>query len=140
MRNLTSPQIVIIICSYLIDIYFHFEADKANISRLIASLQIKTQLDVPVFLQHNRLTQDDFGLLPKQGAFVCRIKKLPLPPANYQLTYSLLSDGIYLDALSNAIELSVVDGDFYGSGEVPPISHGVCLVDGKWRIESLVVV
>ncbi|MGG6239023.1 ABC transporter ATP-binding protein [Nodosilinea sp. AN01ver1] len=122
-----------------IDLYFYFEASKENISRVIASLLVKTPLDVPVFLQHNRLTQNDFGPLPKQGAFVCRITKLPLPSADYQLTYSLLKDGTYLDALNNAISLSVVDGDFYGSGEVPPISAGVCLVDGKWHIESLVI-
>lgn len=123
-----------------VDIFFYFESFQINISRVIVSLLIKTQLDVPVFLQHNRLTQDDFGILPKQGAFVCRIKKLPLPPANYQLTYSLLRDGVYLDGINNATDISVVHGDFHGSGEVPSISHGICLVEGKWRVESLIAV
>ena len=30
--------------------------------------------------------------------------------------------------------LGVVEGDFFGSGEVPPISHGVCLAEGRWRL------
>jgi lipopolysaccharide transport system ATP-binding protein len=120
-----------------VDFYFYFETDRNNISRAIVSLQISTQLDIPVFLQHNRLTQDDFGCLPSQGVFIYRVERLPLPPANYLLNYSVYQDNTCLDTINNAMELSVVDGDFYGSGEVPPISHGVCLVDGKWRIESL---
>ncbi|MCG8367190.1 MAG: ABC transporter ATP-binding protein [Pseudanabaenales cyanobacterium] len=122
-----------------IDIYLNFEVQdhhKSFTSRIIASLAVKTPLEVPVFLQHNRLTQDEFGSLPQSGAFVCRIYRLPLPPSNYQVTYSLILDGKYLDAMSNAVELSVIDGDFYGSGEVPPVSHGVCLVDAQWRLES----
>jgi lipopolysaccharide transport system ATP-binding protein len=30
--------------------------------------------------------------------------------------------------------LIVIEGDFYGSGEVPPITHGCCLVDAQWRL------
>ena len=117
-------------------IYLYFETQlSVSYSKVIASLAVKTQLEVPVFLQHNRLTQDDFGLLPQKGAFVCRINRLPLPPSTYQVSYSLIRDNMYLDAINNAIQLTVTDGDFYGSGEVPPVSHGVCLVEAKWQIE-----
>jgi lipopolysaccharide transport system ATP-binding protein len=44
--------------------------------------------------------------------------------------------GEYLDAMDDAYELSVTDGDFFGSGEVPPASHGCCLVDARWRLEA----
>jgi len=30
--------------------------------------------------------------------------------------------------------MTVIEGDFFGSGEVPPISHGVCLAEGRWRL------
>jgi lipopolysaccharide transport system ATP-binding protein len=126
-----------VISGQIIDIYMYFEAQiDANLSRVIASLGVRTQSDIPVFLQHNRLTQDEFGKIPQSGAFVCRINNLPLPAATYNLDYSLMVDGAYLDAMGQALDLAVVDGDFYGSGEVPPASHGVCLVDAKWRIES----
>jgi hypothetical protein len=29
-----------------------------------------------------------------------------------------------------------VGGDFFGSGEVPPATHGCCLVDASWRLEE----
>ena len=66
------------------------------------------------------------------GAFVLEVDNLTLVPALYNLTYSLLNDGVYLDGINNVLQLQVIDGDYYGSGEVPPSSHAVCLIDGKW--------
>ena len=87
-----------------------------------------------MFLQHNKLTRDVWDALPENGAFVCRIRRLPLPPASYRLGYSVMRDDEYLDRIDDASELNVIEGDFYGSGEVPPISHGTCLVDADWRL------
>ncbi|MEP6903042.1 MAG: ABC transporter ATP-binding protein, partial [Actinomycetota bacterium] len=123
-----------------IDIYFYFETSPDfKPSNVTAGFMVRTYLDVPVFLQHNRLTGDNWDDLPRRGAFVCRIKRLPLPPANYRLGFSVMGGGgeeyeEYLDRIDDASELIVVEGDFYGSGEVPPITHGCCLVDGKWRL------
>ncbi len=120
-----------------VDIYLHYEsAPEFRPSKVLAGICVKTQFDVPVFLQHNRLTRDEWGALPPRGAFVCRIPRLPLPPDAYRITYSLISDGEYLDAMDDAFELTVTDGDFFGSGEVPPATHGCCLVDASWRLET----
>jgi len=118
-----------------IDIYFHFEkAENYQKANVIIGFMVRTYLDVPVFLQHNRLTGDNWNSLPATGAFVCRIRKLPLPPASYRFGFSLMRDDDYLDRIDDASELIVIEGDFYKSGEVPPISHGCCLVDAKWRL------
>ncbi|WP_200889009.1 hypothetical protein [Aphanizomenon flos-aquae] len=45
-------------------------------------------------------------------------------------------DSRYFDSIADAIDVTVVDGDFYGSGEVPPISHGVCLINAMWDSEN----
>jgi lipopolysaccharide transport system ATP-binding protein len=120
-----------------INICLNFEKrSQAEINRVIASIMIKTQLDVPVFLQHNRLTQSEFGNLPKQGSIVCNIPKLPLPPTSYKITYSLIRDGQYLDGLQDAFDFLVIAGNFYGSGEVTPSSHSTCLVDGTWNLQA----
>jgi lipopolysaccharide transport system ATP-binding protein len=120
-----------------VDIYFHFKTSTGfKASNVTAGFMVRTHLDVPVFLQHNRLTGDIWTDLPPLGAFVCRIKKLPLPPANYRLGFSVMQGEEYLDRIDDAIELIVIDGDFYGSGEVPPASHGCSLVDAAWRISD----
>ena len=118
-----------------IDIYFYFEkSPEFQKSNVVIGFMVRTFLDIPVFLQHNKLTRDDWDALPENGAFVCRIRRLPLPPAGYRLGYSIMRDDEYLDRIDDASELNVIEGDFYGSGEVPPISHGTCLVDAEWRL------
>lgn len=118
-----------------IDIYFYFEtASGFRASNVTMGFMVRTHLDVPVFLQHNRLTGDNWTELPARGAFVCRIRKLPLPPANYRFGFSVMRGDEELDRIDDASELTVIEGDFYGSGEVPPVTHGCCLVDAEWRL------
>ena len=122
-------------CGQDVDVYLYFEARAGfRNPRTTAGMVFKTQLGMPVFQHHNRLTRDEFGELPRLGAFVCRLQRLPLPASTYRIAYSIRADNEYLDAISDAAELTVVEGDFFGSGEVPPISHGVCLVEGQWRL------
>jgi lipopolysaccharide transport system ATP-binding protein len=117
------------------EIHFHFEKlQNYRRSNVIIGFMVRTYLDAPVFLQHNRLTGDHWDALPANGVFVCRIRRLPLPPATYLLGYSVMCDNEYLDRIDDAIELTVIEGDFYGSGEVPPLTHGCCLVDAEWRL------
>jgi len=134
-KDLHGNVLDAVACGQSVEIYLYFEAAHSFSSPQVnAGMLFKTQLDVPVFLHHNRLTRDEFGELPGAGAFVCRLERLPLPPSTYRITYSIMAGGEYLDSISDAAELTVVDGDFFGSGEVPPISHGVCLVEGRWAL------
>ncbi len=122
-------------CGQDVDVYFHFQTS-ANFTpgEVVMGFMVRTFLDAPVFLQHNKLTGDDFKTLPQTGAFVCRIRKLPLPPSTYRLGLSVMRGGDCFDRIDDAAELNVAAGDFYGSGEVPPISHGCALVDAEWRV------
>jgi lipopolysaccharide transport system ATP-binding protein len=106
-------------------------------SNVIASVQVRTKYDMPVFLQHNRMTGDALRKIPERGEFVCHIARLPLAPSSYRIDCSLMDGGEFLDNLSDVANLTVVDGDFYGSGEVPPDTHGCCLVDARWTVEEL---
>jgi lipopolysaccharide transport system ATP-binding protein len=128
-------------CGQTINIYFYFENySTVRLKNILAGLVVKTQLDTAIFLQHNRLTQKDFGVLPKKGAFICKIKRLPLPPSTYKITYSVIQiqglDAVYFDYMEDAENLTVIEGDFYGGGEVPSIANGVCLVEANWELES----
>jgi lipopolysaccharide transport system ATP-binding protein len=80
------------------------------------------------------MTGEPFEELPQRGAFVCRISDLPLVPSVYKLDYSVIRNGDYIDELTSAANFEVTSGNFYGTGEVPPASHGLCLVKGHWRI------
>jgi lipopolysaccharide transport system ATP-binding protein len=137
-RDVEGHIIDSVVCGQDFDIVFHFETSSGfRSNRVIASVSVKTQWGVPVFLHHNRMTGTEFGELPSHGAFVCRIHKCPMTPSTYRIGYSVMINGLdYLDIIEDAAELSVIAGDFFGSSEVPPSSHGFCLVEGHWSLES----
>ena len=120
-----------------IEIHFHFETTpnyrRSNISM---NFMVRTYLDMPVFLQHNRMTGDNWEELPRRGVFICRIRKLPLPPANYRWGYNVMRGEEYLDRIDDLTEISVTEGDFYGTGVLPEASHGCVLVDAKWYLSD----
>ncbi|MEA3210640.1 MAG: lipopolysaccharide transport system ATP-binding protein [Chthoniobacter sp.] len=108
---------------------------------LMATIHVRTHFDAPVFIQQNRLTGDSFGALPERGALVCRLPRLPLPASVYRVGFSLNSEGKggqVLDSILHAVDLPVETGDFFGTGLLPPVLRGVCLVEAEWRLEAQV--
>ncbi len=140
IRDAQGNKLQTVVSGQDISIHFSFETKPGfNSKHIVMSCLVKTQLDAPVFLHHNRLSKEEFDVLPKAGVFICRFSRLPLPPATYRIHYSIIADrgyGAYLDLIDDAVELTVTDGDFFGSGEVPPSSLGVCLVEGHWSVAA----
>ncbi len=123
-----------------VEVWLAFENRSAReYPGLNARINLTTVLGIAVFTQSNQLANTPFGPLPASGAFVCRIPRLPLPAGTYRLTCQVATDyrrGEVLDAMTNAFELQVEGGDFFGSGKMPPLSAGHALVEGRWRIEN----
>lgn len=135
IRDSSGNIIRDVMCGQDIEISFHFvtmpEYKQSNISMC---LMVRTNLDTPVFLHHNKLTGDSWGVLPRKGVFVCRIPNLPLAPANYRWGYSVMCGDDYLDRIDDLNDLNVVEGDFYGSGKLPSASHGCSLIKAEWNL------
>jgi hypothetical protein len=125
-----------------VDVYLFFENHAPAISRptLFVSIYVKSELDVPIFMHTNMITGESFPAeLPESGAFVCRLKGLPLPEASFRLGYEIGSSpigGIILDGLESAVEFHIEGGDFFGSGQLPSIHNGVALVAGTWHCQT----
>jgi lipopolysaccharide transport system ATP-binding protein len=136
-RDLEGRAIDSITSGQDFDIVFSYSALPGfHSNRVIASFAIRTQWDTPVSLNHNRMTGDSFGVLPEKGSFVCRINRINLTSSVYRLTYSISIDAKTIDSITDAIELNIVAGDYFGSGEIPPNSHGYCILDSRWRLEK----
>jgi len=121
-----------------IDIFLYYETLPGFRTKdIIISIVIFTQLNVPLFNLNNRFTGDTFENLPPRGALVCRIHRLPLAPSTYRVHFSVrrAGDADYLDYMDDATQLTVVGGDFYGTGAMFPQGTAMCLVDGSWRLE-----
>lgn len=137
-----GDQIDVIQSGQTVDIYLYFDCrGTGEFNRVLAGISFRTELDQPVFLHHNRLIRKEFDEVKGKGIFIFRLFSTPLPPGTYKVGYSIMAnnglDGIYYDSLKDAFGVTVVDGDFYNSGEIPPLSHGVCLVRAEWKVESL---
>jgi lipopolysaccharide transport system ATP-binding protein len=76
--------------------------------------------------------------LSAAGTIRCVIPSLPLSQNQYLLTLFLQVNGEIEDWIQNAIELEVVDGDFYGTGRLyPPGWRGQgVLVPHQWTVEN----
>jgi hypothetical protein len=64
----------------------------------------------------------------------CLVPRCPLPPGQYTVTLWADQGGDPLDWIQRACELTVREGDFFGSGKEQQQSHQSVLVDHQWTV------
>jgi len=79
------------------------------------------------------VTGADFEELPPEGELRCVIPRLPLPAGGYWINVYAAAGGEVLDWVQHAAELTVTEGDFFGTGREQPSSHQAVLVEHSWR-------
>lgn len=74
--------------------------------------------------------------VPNAGWVRCTIPALPLMPGSYSLEIACIVAGrkTTMDRILKARVLTVVEGDFFGSGKLPPPYHGPFLVEHSWEL------
>ncbi len=65
----------------------------------------------------------------------CLIPKLPLMPGEYKFNVLIHNRGEYEDHVISAARLTVEQGDFYGTGKLPPPGYAPVLVEHSWAFE-----
>ncbi|MCX6343494.1 MAG: ABC transporter ATP-binding protein [Armatimonadetes bacterium] len=120
-----------------VNVCMHYESQHGiDNNRLVFSLHIDNALGVRVCSIHSKMTGDLLGPFAKSGVCVGRLLRLPLPAGQYDLSYTVLDGGDYLDGLSNAAQIDVNEGDFHRTGYATPSSLGCCLIDGHFSLEA----
>jgi lipopolysaccharide transport system ATP-binding protein len=84
-------------------------------------------------------TEHTYGLIhtiSKSGSVICNIPKLPLFGGSYNIHIQIYSrqSGL-LDEIELYKALTVVDGDFFGTGKIPAVKKGL-LVSHCWVLEN----
>jgi len=89
-----------------------------------------------IFTCNNAHSKDLFQLSADEGYVTCTIDRLPLFGGTYYANIQIysLENGIH-DEVEFAKELSVVDGDFFGTGKIPGIRKGI-LISHSWDFEN----
>jgi hypothetical protein len=70
------------------------------------------------------------------GENICEIPKLPLAPGRYSFNVYSEVNGLMADWIVQSGVLNVIEGDYFGTGRLPPKSHGGVLVKHRWRYEG----
>jgi hypothetical protein len=76
----------------------------------------------------------EFAELPPRGEVRLRLPRCPLPAGQFFVTLFAHVAGDVADWISEAAQLTVAPGDFYGTGRLPSESHSTVLVDQEWKV------
>ena len=119
----------------------HYEAKIARtFKRCKASVSVHAKHGVPYFLCSTDLSSNRQLDLSGNGYIDFVVPQMPLSGGTYHLAIFLESNGEILDWVDNAMQMDVINGDFYetGTGRVTPVGwEGVgVLVKHHWRLGS----
>ena len=103
---------------------------------LFVSIAVAGSLGEPLFLCSNELSGDDLGNAARTGRFRCTIPKLPLQPGRYSLNVFAQLNGVVADWIEHATFFEVIDSDVFGTGRLPPASHGPLVLEHSWSAEA----
>lgn len=68
--------------------------------------------------------------------FTCTLPKFPLRAGAYSLNLYLASNGIVLDWIRDGFRFQIEDGDYYGTGKLPPAGYSSYLAEYSWAISE----
>jgi lipopolysaccharide transport system ATP-binding protein len=84
----------------------------------------------------NEVSGDSFPDIPSRGAFVCHFDAAGLLPGRYSANIYCTVNGVLADWIVDAVLVDVAEGDFYGTGRLPPPGYGSVVVPYRWSIET----
>ena len=100
-------------------------------SEIMFAVSINTK-GVHLFTMSTEYSPVSDGGPPASGAMVCRLPVPPLSPGVYQINVICRVGGAIEDWVKDAMVLSVVEADYFGTGRLPPDSHPGLLVSQEW--------
>jgi lipopolysaccharide transport system ATP-binding protein len=107
--------------------------DGKPLHNAVVQLKFAGNLGQPLFACLSRAANSEPFVLTPGGRLICRVPRLPLIAGVYTYTAWCTVGGILEDFVRDAGNLSVVEGDFYGTGRLPAPQVGDFLVDHSWE-------
>ena len=113
-------------------IHFHLEEPCMNFD---ASIAFDTKSGQRICTAHSAYEPDRVheGRVGDQ-VFVCEIPSVPLVPGEYRVGVGLDIGGQEMDWVNDAVSITVLRSDFYGTGIMP--ERGTFLLNNRWALED----
>ena len=117
-------------------IVLHYKANGPlkNVSVSIGFYSLYGQF---LLLCNNEMVGHAFELLPQNGQIRCSIPKLPFASGVYNLNLYCEVNGILADWVQEACQITVVEGDYFGTGRSSPAGHGGFVAYHSWAYKSI---
>jgi len=112
---------------------YETEGELRNVSLAIGWYDIRAQF---YFYCENEMVGQRFARVPARGRLLCSVARFPLAPGGYFLNLYCEVNDVVADWVQRALPVTVVPGDFYGTGKLPPPRHGGVLADQEWSLVS----
>ena len=114
----------------------YHSTDARPVRNVNVALVVNTALGELMLHLYTATTGTILRELPPQGVIRCSIPRCPLPAGQYTLNVWADVGGEILDWVQRACEMTVREGDFFGSGRGQLPSHQAVLVEHGWAVEE----
>jgi lipopolysaccharide transport system ATP-binding protein len=107
---------------------------RAALQNVHVALGVHGRFDENLFHLSTGVKGFDFESVPAKGRIICRIPRLPLQAGRYTFNLFCTVGGEVADWIENAGLIEVEEGDFFGSGKLPPAGQGAFIVQHSWSV------
>ena len=111
---------------------------RAPLRNVVAELLFYDQYGNCLLVANSGFVGKQFEEIPERGSFLCHFDNFPFMPGVYHLRLCCDVNGIEADNIKNAATIQVVEGDFNGSGKLPPKGWGHIAVPHDWDVRATV--
>lgn len=135
----SRTKIAEVICGEGVAINIHYNAtDKYSESRIM-----ELHIGLPVYddnhkfvtVLNNKIRKETFKNIPREGIVCCEIPKLPLMFGKFYIDVLMAVDGNMSDSIQNAMELNVLEGDYYKSGFPNAQNRQGIYIEHEWKLK-----
>jgi len=127
VESVTSGQDISICLEYDI-------RDSETLKNAVVQVKFSGLLGQPLFACLSRTSLREPLALTPGSRLLCSIPHLPLVPGVYTYTVWCTIGGTLEDFVAEAGKLSVAEGDYFGTGNLPPNTIGDFLVAHTWSV------
>jgi lipopolysaccharide transport system ATP-binding protein len=118
-----------------INLAYHMHQQLPDASKMQVAVGVNDIYGDCLFLCTNDLTNEITEGWPFKGGITCQIRRLPLSSGLYKINIYAAVNGEVADWIVDSATFEVQSDDFFGTGRLPPSSHGRFLVPHSWTFD-----
>lgn len=134
--NVSTGHTGLVRCGDELELHLHYACPGEGVHHASVSVVFHTPAGQCMFMLNNEMVGHDFARLPRTGVITCRIPRLPLAPGAYDINLHCSVNHQVADWVQRAASFNVETGDYYGTGRLPPVTHGGMLMPHTWSLAA----